>query len=147
MGSIMLALAAARVEPNLRLNHALDWALHKRWVGISIHERGELAAALAGSCGSTALPAELLALTDERKLHRALAWGLATRLCRRLNAGSHDLRANCRLVRSDEALTLEVHPGIAALVNDSARSDLAALASWNGLEDRVVIGEFSDPWE
>ena len=30
----MLALAAMQIEPNIRLPQAINWALHKRWVGV-----------------------------------------------------------------------------------------------------------------
>ncbi|MBO0750208.1 MAG: Ppx/GppA family phosphatase, partial [Porphyrobacter sp.] len=33
LAATILALAAARLEPNIRIGHAVDWALHKRWIG------------------------------------------------------------------------------------------------------------------
>jgi exopolyphosphatase/guanosine-5'-triphosphate,3'-diphosphate pyrophosphatase len=34
LAATILALAAARLEPNIRVRHAVDWALHKRWIGL-----------------------------------------------------------------------------------------------------------------
>ena len=39
----MLALAAMQIEPKIRLPHAINWALHKRWIGIDGKGRAMLA--------------------------------------------------------------------------------------------------------
>ena len=137
----MLALAAARLEPNIRTRHALDWALHKRWVGIDMAGRARIAAALVGACDKPALPSELLALADEPLLREALSWGLAIRLCRRLGGGSRLSLAGSALTVKAGKLVLSFDPSQADLIADSVRSDHHVLASWLGLEAEIKVGE------
>ena len=44
----------AAIEPNLRIEHAVDWALRKRWIGIDSEGRAMLAAAVLANGGRTA---------------------------------------------------------------------------------------------
>jgi exopolyphosphatase/guanosine-5'-triphosphate,3'-diphosphate pyrophosphatase len=137
----MLALAAARLEPNLRTRHALDWALHKRWIGLDMAGRARIAAALVGACDKPALPSELLALADEPLLREALGWGLAIRLCRRLGGGSRLSLAGSALTVKDGKVVLWSDPNQADLIAETVRSDLAALGKWLGMESEIKIGE------
>lgn len=141
LSAIMLALAAARLEPNLRTRHAVDWALHKRWIGLDMGGRARIAAALVGACDKPALPSELLALADEPLLREALCWGLAVRLCRRLGGGSRLSLAGSALAVKDGKLVLWFDPTQADLIAETVRSDLAALAKWLGMEAEIRVGE------
>ena len=141
LAAIMLALAAARLEPNIRTRHALDWALHKRWVGLDMAGRARIAAALVGACDKPALPSELLSLADEPRLREALGWGLAIRLCRRLGGGSRLSLAGSALTVENGKLILSFDPAQADLIAGPVTSDLAALASWLGLEPEIRTGE------
>jgi exopolyphosphatase/guanosine-5'-triphosphate,3'-diphosphate pyrophosphatase len=141
LAAIMLALAAARLEPNIRTRHALDWALHKRWIGLDMGGRARIAAALVGACDKPALSSELLALADEPLLREALGWGLAVRLCRRLGGGSRLSLAGSALRVRDSKLVLWFDPTQADLLADTVRADLAALAKWLGMPCEIVVGE------
>lgn len=137
LAASLLALAAWRLEPNIRTKHALDWALEKRWVGIDIAGRARLAAALVGACDKPALPAELLALADEESLREALGWGLALKVCRRLGAGSRASLAGSVLSIEDDELILWLDPTTTALDGDPLRASLIELANWLGSKGEV----------
>jgi exopolyphosphatase/guanosine-5'-triphosphate,3'-diphosphate pyrophosphatase len=139
LAATMLALAASRVEPNIRTRHALDWALEKRWIGLDMSGRARIAAALVGACDQPALPAELLSLADERLLREALGWGLAIRLCRRIGGGSRSSLASAALTVEGEALVLLFDRVGADLLGDTVRSDLDSLAGWLGLRSDVRV--------
>ena len=55
----MLSIASLQIEPNLRVEHAVDWALRKRWIGIDSEGRAMLAAAVLANGGRTAAPFDL----------------------------------------------------------------------------------------
>jgi exopolyphosphatase/guanosine-5'-triphosphate,3'-diphosphate pyrophosphatase len=144
LAATMLALAAARIEPNLRLRHAYDWAMDKRWLGLDPTGRAKLAAALLGSCGRQLLPPALHRLADEEALREAVAWGLAIRLCRRLGAGSRVSLLTSKLQRESERLVLWVDESRAQLACGPVQGDLKVLAQWLGLAHELRIGEAAD---
>lgn len=137
LAATMLALAAIRLEPNMRLDHSVDWALHKRWLGLDHSGRAHIAAALRASCGKPEPTGSLLALADRAELREAAGWGLAIRLCRRFAAGSQVSLMTSRLERRDDTLVLSIDPARAQMVSDNVESDLKALASWLGLGWRI----------
>ena len=139
LAATMLGLAAARLEPNIRVRHAVDWALHKRWIGMGMSGRARVAAALTGASGRTALAAELLPLAEQGQLYQAIGWGLAMRLCRRIGAGSMMSLTGSVLRREGERLVLRFDKTVAALCNESVESDLATLAAWLGLEHAIEL--------
>jgi len=139
LAATILALAAVRLEPNIRTRHAVDWALHKRWIGLDMPGRARIAAALTATGGRTGMPAELLALAGEDELYQAIGWGLAIRLCRRIGAGSRLSLTGSKLVRTDERLVLRFEPGAEALCNDGVAGDLAMLAGWLGLPHAIQL--------
>ncbi|WP_305096812.1 Ppx/GppA family phosphatase [Croceibacterium aestuarii] len=139
LAATLLAQAAARLEPNIRLRHALDWALEKRWIGIDMPGRARLAAALVGACDKPALPSELLALADERLLHEALGWGLAIRLCRRLGGGSRISLASSSLSVESETLVLDLDAAGVELLGEAVRVDLETLAGWLGMSAEIRV--------
>ncbi len=141
LAATMLALAAARIEPNLRRRHAYEWAMDKRWLGLDPAGRAKLAAALLGACGKPNLPAELQRLTSDEALREAVAWGLAIRLCRRLGAGSRVSLLTSRLQREPGRLVLWVDQSRAQLASGPVEGDLKVLAEWMGLEHELRIGE------
>ena len=103
--------------------------------------RARIAAALVGACDKPALPSELLSLADEPRLREALGWGLAIRLCRRLGGGSRLSLAGSALTVENGKLILSFDPAQADLIAGPVTSDLAALASWLGLEPEIRTGE------
>lgn len=139
LASTMLALAAVRLEPNIRVGHAVDWALHKRWIGLDVAGRARIAAALTATSGRTGLRAELLGLASEEQLYEAIGWGLAFRLCRRIGGGSRLSLTGSSLNRDGDRLVLRFEPGAEPLLNDNIAGDLAILAGWLGLEHRIEL--------
>ena len=137
MAATMLALAASQIEPNMRLNHCTDWALHKRWLGLDHRGRAMLAAALRGACGKPEPTAELRELASIEDLRRAAAWGLAIRLCRRLGAGSRLSLLTSRLSREGDALMLWIDPAREQLRSGTVENDLKSLARWLDLDWRI----------
>lgn len=139
LAATMLAMAAAKLEPNMRLEHSSDWAMHKRWLGLDHRGRALLVAALRGACGSPDLTSDLLRLTDEESLREAAGWGLAIRLCRRIGAGSRISMLSSRLTREDDTLVLWFEPERAVLASHGIANDLRKLADWIGCDHRLDI--------
>lgn len=130
----LLALAAMRTEPNLRTEEALTWALRKRWIGIDMRGRAMMAMAVLANSGLTEIPAPFTRLADSADLDRAIGWGLAVRLCRRLTAGTPQALADTSLSIREGALVLTLEEPAQALYSASIGKDLKALAEWLGLE-------------
>ncbi len=138
LAATMLALASRRIEPNLRAEHAADWALRKRWIGVDAEGRAMLAVALLADSGRSALPAALGRLAPEESLREALAWGQAIRLCRRLSAGTSEALSNSWLGVKGGALLLAVREPLTALYNDSIEKNLRTLADTLALRPAFV---------
>lgn len=136
--SAQLALAAWHVEPNIRARHAYEWAMDKRWIGLSPAERAWLAAALLASAGKVAPPPELEKLAGWDALQQATGWGLALRLARRLSAGSDATLLSSALVREGPKLVLRLAPERAHLASAKVANELKILAKWHGLEPQIV---------
>nr|WP_202385906.1 Ppx/GppA family phosphatase [Alteraurantiacibacter aestuarii] len=141
MASIMLAMAQARLEPNMRLRHSFDWAMDKRWLGLDHKGRAIIGAALRGACGKPEPTLELLQLAEEEELREAAGWGLAFRLCRRIGAGSRASMLTSRLTRDDGRLVLWLDESREQLASDSVQSDLKTLALWLNCEPELRIGQ------
>lgn len=140
LAATTLALAAMQVEPNLRVQHAVEWALFKRWIAITGAERAMLAATICGNGNVSELPAELAQLASASDLERAFAWGLAIRLCRRLGAGSLQALEASRLWVDGDTLRLVVADSHRALYGQPTEKDLRLLAARLGLDHAVEFG-------
>lgn len=127
-----LSLAAAAVEPNLRAELAVSWALRKRWIGIEARGRAMLAAALLANTGALDAPKAWRQLAPAADIARGQAWGLAVRLCRRFSGGSATALAGSSLRLAEGRLVLAVSPAIGPLVNEGVERDLKALATHLG---------------
>lgn len=132
--STLLALAAMRTEPNLRTEEALTWALRKRWIGIDMRGRGMMAMAVFANSGLTAIPPEFIRLADQTDLDRAIGWGLAVRLCRRLTGCTAAGIASTALSIHGDTLVLSLEEPARPLYSAGIGKDLKALAEWLGLE-------------
>lgn len=139
MAATMLALAAMQIEPNIRLPQAINWALHKRWIGIDAKGRAMLAAAIAANGNQLGLTAELRALASEEALEEAVRWGLALRLGRRLGAQSQRSLEASRLVIEDGALVLQMARSHEALFGQPTEKDMKLLAGRLGLPWRMDV--------
>lgn len=139
LAAIMLALAAMQIEPNIRLPQAINWALHKRWVGIDGKGRAMLAAAIAANGNQLNLPARVRALASEQALEEASRWGLALRIARRLGAQSRRSLEVSRLLVDDGVLVMRLATSHAALLGQPTEKDMKLLAGRLGLTWRVDI--------
>ncbi|RYD46992.1 MAG: hypothetical protein EOP60_18220 [Sphingomonadales bacterium] len=128
------------MEPNLRAAHALEWALDKRWIGISFGGRAMLGAALRASLGITDPHPRLASLGSEGELREATVWGLAFRLAQRLGAGARSPLAHSRLGIDGGQVTLSVARQHAALASGPVEKNLASLANWLGASSKLAIG-------
>jgi exopolyphosphatase/guanosine-5'-triphosphate,3'-diphosphate pyrophosphatase len=129
-----LSLASAKVEPNLRAELAVDWAMRKRWIGVDSRGRALLAAALLANAGRLELPKPWRAYASAADLTAAQGWGLAVRLCRRFSGSAAEALGCSTLVRDGGTVRLSVGGRCAALVNDGVERDLKALATHLGLK-------------
>jgi exopolyphosphatase / guanosine-5'-triphosphate,3'-diphosphate pyrophosphatase len=139
LAATMLALATWHVEPNLRCDLAMDWALRKRWIGIDAPQRAQLAQAARASTGRTEIPEALSRLASSEDLRDAASLGLATRLCRKLTTCALPAIAGSSLARKGGCLILTVREPHRALATDSIEKELRALAAWLGLDSRVCV--------
>jgi len=135
----LLALAAMRTEPNLRSEEAMTWALRKRWIGIDMRGRAMMAMAVLANSGLTEIPAPFTRLAEREDLDRAIGWGLAVRLCRRLTGGTERGLAMTGLAIRDGALVLRLEEPAQALYSASIGKDLKALADSLGLEWSIEV--------
>lgn len=139
LAAAMLALAAGRIEPNLRVQTVQEWALGKRWIGIDAQGRAMLAAAGLANAGRPVLPEALSRLASPEALREAVGWGLAVRLCRRFSAAAPQSLSNSALARQDGQLVLTVREPIHALCNELVEKDLRNLAEWLGDEPVITL--------
>lgn len=140
LAATLLTQAAARIEPNMRISHSTDWALEKRWVGLDHTGRAMIAQALRASCGAPAIESSYLRMASGKQLHRASAWGLANRLCRKIGAGTRISLTGSSLQRTGDTLVLRFAEDRAFLMADSVETELANLADWLGLSYEVKTG-------
>ncbi|MFT4027259.1 MAG: exopolyphosphatase [Novosphingobium sp.] len=132
-----LVLASLKLEPNLRAEHAVDWALRKRWIGLDAEGRAMIAAALLANAGRLPVPGNLARIASPGALHEAAAWGLAVRLARKLGGCAARPLAGSSLTRQGGKLVLAAKPAYRALVTETVEKDLRSLAAWLGLEPAV----------
>lgn len=134
LAGTMLALASLRSEPNLRADQAIAWALRKRWIGLDARGRAMLAMTVFANTGHTEVPEALAPLASEEDFRRAIAWGLAVRLCRKLAGGAGEALDKTTLARKDGRLVVEFQRDVQALANNSVAKSLRNLAEWLELE-------------
>jgi len=134
LAATMLALASMRSEPNLRAEQGTDWALRKRWIGVTAQGRAMLAMTVRANNGRGVIPADLLRLAPAHRLHQAQAWGLAIRLCRRFTGPSLEALAATSLAIDNDQLVLRARGDMAVLYSDTVARDHRWLAETLGLE-------------
>ncbi len=136
-GAAMLALAAMRSEPNMRTDHAMGWALRKRWIGLDARGRAMMAMAVLANSGQTNVPPEFIRLAGRKDLETGTCWGLAIRLCRKLTGCIPAALQEVSVTQEDEILSLTLKPAAHALFANSATKDLRNLAERLGVEWKV----------
>lgn len=139
LAATMLALASLQVEPNLRLQQAVDWALYKRWLDVDDTGRAMMAMTVLANAGECEWPPMLAELAPEEKLAEARIWGLAIRLCRRLGLQSRASLQATQLRIVGKTLVLAFNESHAALAVGQARKDLKNLADCLDLSSEVKI--------
>lgn len=137
LAATMLALASMQIEPNLRTELAVDWALQKRWLDVSAAGRAMMAAALAANKNEVDLPDALRELASEEQLEEAVCWGLAIRLCRRLGGRSSKLFNVSSIAIEDDSLVLTIDEHFSDLYGLPNEKDLDLLANRLGLHPQV----------
>jgi len=142
LAAAQLSGALQRVEPNLRVGHAVEWSLGKRWIDLDARGRAMICAALFGSMGRTELPAKLRELASDDDLREGMTWGLGFRLARRLGGGSKVSLTTSALRRKKKSLVLRLDESRAALANYPATLDFEILAEWLDLKPKIKIGRF-----
>lgn len=158
LAATMLALASMQIEPNLRLHQAVDWALHKRWIGIEANERAMMAAAVCANRNQLDLPDEVRVLASEAALQEAIGWGLSVRLARRIGARSRRSFQVSRLLRDSDRLVLQLRESHKDLHGIPTDKDMTLLSNHLGLDyDVQIIADedwdtagrdpFGDPFE
>jgi exopolyphosphatase/guanosine-5'-triphosphate,3'-diphosphate pyrophosphatase len=135
----MLSQAAMQVEPNLRAEQAMNWALRKRWIGIDARGRTMLAAAILANAGITGIPAEFASLASTADLKEAIGWGLAVRLCRKLTGCAAQAISNTALTPEDGRLVVALREPMHALYSNAVGKDHRLLAEWFDLEPAVEL--------
>jgi exopolyphosphatase/guanosine-5'-triphosphate,3'-diphosphate pyrophosphatase len=139
LAATMLSLAAMQVEPNLRAEQAMNWALRKRWIGIDARGRAMLAAAILANSGITGVPAEIAPLASPADFREAVGWGLAVRLARKLTGCAHRALADTALRLADGRLVVALREPMHALYSNAVGKDHRLLAEWFGLEPAVEL--------
>jgi len=139
LAATALALASMQVEPNLRLETALNWAMHKRWLALTAEDRVLLAATVAANGARHDLDPAITALAEPERLHAATCWGLAVRLCRRLGGRSRMSLQASRLRSEGRNLLLELEEARRDLYGVPTEKDLSALAARLGLEPELRV--------
>lgn len=137
LSATILAIASQQIEPNLRSVTVVDWALHKRWIGISGTGRAMLAACLLANANRE-IPVDIALLASPEEIDRAVAWGLAIRLCRRLTGLAPQLFSCCGLAISGGQLTLTLDERTEPLATDVVEKDLKLLAEHLQLLPEIV---------
>lgn len=139
LAATTLALAAFRIEPNLRAEEASGWALRKRWIGIDDAGRGVLAMACLACTGRTTIPEDLARLAPLPDLQQAVTWGLAVRLARKFSAGVPQAMSDSALRREDGKLVLAIRAPLHPLYSEGVDKDLRLLADWLELNPEVHL--------
>lgn len=135
----MLSLASMQIEPNVRHNHVVDWALHKRWLAIDAQGRAMLAAAISANGNRCNLRDELYQLASEDAVEQAICWGLATRLARRIGARSPRSFQVSRLALEKNKLVLKLADSHRDLFGVPNEKDITLLADRLGVEWELQI--------
>ena len=147
LAATMLALASIQIEPNLRVEQAIDWALHKRWLAIDPVGRAQMAATSAANGNQLAMPKSLTKLASAEALEEAICWGLAIRLARRVGARSRKSFQVSRLMRDGGRLVLRLQESHRDLYGITVERDLALLAGRLRLEPAVEIVAEDMVWD
>lgn len=137
--STLLALAAMRAEPNMRTEEAMTWALRKRWIGLDKRGRGMMAMTVFANSGLTDIPEQFFRFADRSDLDRAIAWGLAVRLCRRLTGCTPLALTHSSLAIEKGRLVLSLDETVEALYSAGIAKDLKTLGEWLKLDWGVEV--------
>ena len=147
LAATMLALAGMQIEPNLRLNIGMDWALHKRWLNIDAEGRALMAATLCANGNQLDLPKDLKELASAEALEEAICWGLGIRLARRIGARSRKSFQVSRLMRVEDRLVLRLQESHRDLYGIPVEKDLKLLADQLGLAPDLEIVPDDAVWD
>lgn len=140
IAAITLGLALRTIEPNLRAQTALNWALRKRWIGLDAQGRAILAAGLLASANRS-VPEDIRSLAREDAVRSAMACGMAMRLCWRLTGFAPLLLPKTQLSIDGANLVLRLNPDVKDLLSEAVERDLNQLAAHLGLCPALLESE------
>ncbi len=141
LSATMLALASMQIEPNLRRDIAMDWALHKRWIAVDACGRAMMAAAVSANGNNCEMPDAVRELATAEQIEEAISWGLAIRLCRRLG-GRSDRTFNVSDLRVEgDDLLLSIEQSHRAFYGIPNEKDMDLLADRLGLKPVIRVLE------
>jgi exopolyphosphatase/guanosine-5'-triphosphate,3'-diphosphate pyrophosphatase len=138
LAATLLGLASMQIEPNLRPQHCVDWALRKRWVGVDVAGRAIIAMTLLANTGRTEVPEALVALAPPTAFQAATVWGLGLRLCRKLTGLALEALTDSSLGQDASILRLNLGAEAVPLFSDAIEKDLRLLSSALGCEAKFT---------
>ena len=142
LASCHLADVGWQANPDFRSDRGIEMALHGNWVGIDARGRMLVAQALSTSFGGgTSLFMADSGLASDAEMTRAVHWGLAIRLAKRLTGGTDGLLGQCSLRQRDGALQLVMQPDDAHLYGEIVERRHQKLAREMELEPELVVTE------
>ena len=142
LASCHLADVGWQANPDFRSERGIEMALHGNWVGIDARGRMLVAQALSTSFGGgTSLIMEDSGLADDDEMQRAVYWGLAIRLAKRLTGGTDGLLGQCRLREEKGALQMVMRPADAHFYGEIVERRHQKLAREMDLEPELIVAD------
>lgn len=137
LASAMLAMAAMREEPNVRVEEVMNWVLGKRWIGLDARGRALVAMIVLANLKCSEPPEELAGLAGITELEEAVAIGLAIRLCRKLTGFTRAAMEESSVGMVEGRLVLQLGEAAVPLLSSSVEKNLHRLAEWLSVEAEV----------
>ncbi len=137
-----LADVGWQANPDFRSARGIDMALHGNWVGIDAKGRMLIAQALSTTFdGGVRIFMENSGLLSDDDMRRAICWGLAIRLAKRLSGGTDKFLAHCSVREKAGMLQLLLQPGHEHFYGEVVARRHQKLAREMQLEPELVISK------
>ncbi|WP_164116615.1 Ppx/GppA family phosphatase [Sphingorhabdus sp. Alg239-R122] len=142
LASCHLADVGWQANPNFRSARGIDMALHGNWVGIDARGRMLVAQALSTSFdGGVRIFMENSGLLSDEDMRRAICWGLAIRLAKRLSGGTDKFLTHCSIRVKQDRLQLLLQPEHAHFYGEVVERRHQKLAREMQLEAELVLSK------
>ncbi len=140
LASCHLADVGWQANPDFRSARGIDMALHGNWVGIDAKGRMLVAQALSTSFdGGVNIFMENSGLLSDEDMRRAIWWGLAIRLAKRLSGGTDKFLSKCSIRSRGGKLELLLKPEDAHYYGEVVARRHQKLAREMQLEPELVL--------